>query len=119
MFSHAENSSCDDAPNRSAPRGARDWKTYSPAYNSAFLAALLIQGLFLLFGALLLDGGHFSRGVWIAVLGSWAATWIILFRRPMNPTATDLLIVKYAFLAMLIFVTAFGWPLVQLLGLER
>ena len=98
---------------------SQTWKFYAPEYNSVFLTALLIQVFFLVLSALLLDGGRMLRCVQVAVLSHWAATAIILFRRPKNPTQADLMIVKYAFLGMIVLVAAFGWPMVQLLGLER
>jgi hypothetical protein len=103
----------------SPPSAGRNWNFYSREYNSAFLVAGLIQFFFLVFAALMLDGGHLLRTVCIAALGHWAAALIVLLRRRTNPTPFDIMLVKYGFLAMLVIVYAIGPALVRLLGLER
>jgi hypothetical protein len=68
--------------------------------------------------ALVLDGGQMHRAFWVAFLGQWATVWIILLRRPMNPTPWDLAIVRYGILPLLAVVAGFGPELLRLLGIK-
>lgn len=96
----------------------RNLKEYSPEYNSAFLTAVVLQSSLALITALVLDHGQTHRAFWVAFLCQWATTCIVLFRRPMNPTRTDLLIVRYGIIPMMAIVTSFGPILVRHLGID-
>ena len=113
------------APNADPPAETRDlaasrnnWKDYSPEYNAAFKTALLLQAVFAVLTALVLDLGQTHRAFWVALLCQWAMVWIILFRRPMNPTRLDLAIVRYGIVLVLIIVAGAGPWLLRLLGLQ-
>jgi hypothetical protein len=99
-----------------APR--RNWRDYSPTYNVAFWTALKIQAGLAILTALVLDLGQTHRAFWVAFLCQWAAVWMILFRRPMNPTRLDLAIVRYGIIPLLIIVAGFGPALLDFLGIK-
>ena len=119
MYRHSQDLPTDNGAAEPLVPTSRGWKKDAPSYNSALTASLWIQGFYLLLTALVLDGGRLHRCTWIAVLGQLCASWIILFRRPMKPSAIDLDVVKNGLKAKLVGVATFGWPLVQLIGLDR
>ena len=112
------------SPNADPPSGTRDsaarinWKDYSPQYNAAFKTALLLQAVLAVLTALVLDFGQTHRAFWVAFLCQWAMVWIILFRRPMNPTRLDLAVVRYGIFPLLIIVAGWGPWLLRLLGVQ-
>lgn len=73
----------------------RNWKDYSGRYNTAFRTALIVQGTLAALTALTLDFGQTHRAFWVAFVCQWLMVWMILFRRPMNPTRLDLAIVRF------------------------
>jgi hypothetical protein len=97
----------------------RNWRDYSPAFNGAMLTGLEIQGVLGILTALILDGGQMHRAFWVAMLCQWSAVFIILLRRPMNPTRLDLAIVRYGVIPLLIVVAGFGPILLRLLGIPN
>ena len=93
----------------------RNGTTYSSDYNAAFKTGLLIQAVFAVATALVMDSGQIHRAFWVAIICQWAMVWMILFRRPMNPTRLDLLIVRYGIIPMILIVVGCGpWVLSQL-----
>jgi hypothetical protein len=97
----------------------RNWKDYSQDYNGAFRTALKLQLGLAIVTALVLDMGQTHRAFWVAFLGQWVAAWIILFRRPMQPTRTDLALVRYGIIPLLVIVAGFGPTLLRLLGIQE
>ena len=104
-----------DAP----PGFRRNWKDYSPQYNVALKTALLLQALIGALTLLVLDSGQTTRAFGVALLCQWAMVWIILLRRPMNPTRSDLILARYGIIPLLFFVAAAGPPLLRLVGLQN
>ncbi len=97
----------------------RDWKDYSPQYNSAMKAAVLLQASMGALSLLILDSGQTTRAFVVALLCQWAMAWIILLRRPKNPTRFDLLLVRYGIIPLLFVVAGAGPPLLRLVGLQK
>ncbi|AMV34010.1 hypothetical protein VN12_17910 [Pirellula sp. SH-Sr6A] len=91
---------------------------YSPQYNAAFRTALLIQSALAILTLLILDFGQMHRAFWVAFLCQWAMVWVILFRRPMNPTRFDLFVVRYGIVPMLFLVGGAGTWCLRLLGVQ-
>jgi len=60
--------------------------------------AIAQQGLFLLFTALLLDGGFMFRVCCAAAIAHWVAMVIVRIRRPAEPSTLDVGVVKFGFL---------------------
>ena len=87
---------------------------YAPFYLADMRAALILQAVVGILAALVLDFGQTLRAFAVAFLCQWALTWIILFRRPMNPTRLDRLAIRYGILPMLLLIlvggaTWLGW----------
>ncbi len=103
-----------------APKGlSRNWKEYAPQYNAAMKTALLLQASIGALTLLVLDSGQTARAFGVALLCQWAMAWIILLRRPMNPTRSDLILVRYGIVAMLFIVAGAGPPLLRFVGLQN
>jgi hypothetical protein len=65
--------------------------------------------------ALLLDGGYALRVCTIAAAVSWAATLLIMLRRPKHPTNVDLAVVAYGFWPAMAM-TILGGPIVSVVS---
>ncbi|MHC4178435.1 MAG: hypothetical protein ACYSWU_13060 [Planctomycetota bacterium] len=76
---------------------ARAWRTRD------FVIALVLQGLLLIFAALLLDGGFLLRLSLMAVITHWIAAGVIVVRRRASPTEFDVGLVRYGFVFWLLF----------------
>ena len=97
----------------------RNWKDYSQEYNGAFWTALKLQLVLAIVTTLVLDMGQTHRAFWVAFLGQWVVAWIILIRRPMHPTRTDLAVVRYGIIPLLLIVAGFGPALLRLRGVQE
>jgi hypothetical protein len=75
----------------------------SSEYSRPVKAALVQQGIVLILGLLMLDGGLTLHMAMLAVIAFWLAFGIVIARRPLAPTRSDLFLVRYGFL--LAFVT--------------
>ncbi|PAW78834.1 MAG: hypothetical protein B9S32_05485 [Verrucomicrobia bacterium Tous-C9LFEB] len=51
----------------------------------------VIQAIFLFFGGLMLDGGFFAQICFYSGCAFWAAALLIMVRRPLHPTRSDIL----------------------------
>ncbi len=78
---------------------------------------LKIQAALAVLTALMLDFGQTHRAFWVAMLCQWAIVFIILVRRPMAPTKSDLVIVRYGIIPLLLVVATFGPVLLRILGI--
>ncbi len=101
-----------------APRAVRGSRNNSPEYNAAFKTGLLMQAVLAVLTALVLDFGQTHRAFWVAFVCQWAIVWIVLFRRPMQPTRVDLAIVRYGIVPLLFIVAGAGPWLLRLLGVQ-
>ena len=110
----------DSATGLDAPIGfSRNWKDYSPQYNVALKTALSLQAVIGALTLLVLDSGQTARAFGVALLCQWAMVWIMLLRRPMNPTRSDLIIARYGIIPLLFIVAGAGPPLLRLVGLQN
>ena len=75
----------------------------APEFGSAIKSALIQQSAGIVLGALALDNGGMFANCAIAVLAHWAAITAILLRRPMLPTKTDTLTVRYGYFPLVAF----------------
>ncbi len=82
-------------------------------------AAVLLQASMGALSLLILDSGQTTRAFVVALLCQWAMAWIILLRRPKNPTRFDLLLVRYGIIPLLFIVAGAGPPLLRLVGLQE
>ena len=84
----------------------------APDYGPAVKRAVIQQVIFLILGALMLDGGYFLRACCVSAIAQWLAITLIVVRRPFIPTKVDLFVARYGFLLVLLFA---GWlaPFIQ------
>jgi hypothetical protein len=66
----------------------------------------------------MLDGGQIYRAFWVAFLCQWATVLIIIFRRARNPTRTDLAIIRYGIIPLLVIVTGLRPAVLLVLGIQ-
>ena len=71
--------------------------TRAGSLRDAFYFSVVQQGIFLLFTALLLDGGVLFRVCGVGSIAYWVGAVIVVVRRPRNPTAKDVILLKYGF----------------------
>jgi len=64
-------------------------------YTPAIIFAFVLQLVILFFCGMVLDLGVLRGLFAIVVLAFWVGVGISLFRRPMNPTVLDLLVIRY------------------------
>jgi hypothetical protein len=74
----------------------------APQYREDFIFSACIQAFFLMAGALCMDGGGMLRYILIVTAAYWAMSLIIVFRRPLRPTRSDLWVVRHGFLLLMI-----------------
>ena len=69
----------------------------SRQFGTAANSALLQNFLVILLSALVLDFGVIARACLIALAAFWIGVGIVVFRRPLAPTATDLAFVRFGY----------------------
>jgi len=89
---------------------------YSSAYNRAMLMGLMIQGVLGILTLLMLDLGHMHRAFWVSMLCQWATVFLLLVRRPMQPTMLDLAIVRYGIVPLFVIISEFGPIFLRIIG---
>ena len=72
------------------------------SYRRAIFEALVLQVILGILAMMVLDGGHIAHTTGIAVLAFWAGAALIIVRRPTAPTPTDLWLLRFGFLPLLI-----------------
>lgn len=78
-----------------SPKGRR----FSGKYWSPLRDTLILQAFFLLVSWLALDGGHLFRYSLFVLAPAWALIFLIVLRRPAEPTPLDLKVVRFSYLA--------------------
>ena len=74
---------------------------------NAIWFSVIQQVPLLLLSGLILDGGMIFKRIAIASIAYWVMTLIILSRRWLNTSDSDILLVKWAFLPILLVVCVF------------
>ena len=74
----------------------------SESYSSPLWRALIHSGIIAILSVLMLDGGETARlsGIGLAVF--WAWVFAAIWRRPQNPTAFDLLLIRWGCLPLIV-----------------
>ena len=83
----------------------------SARYRKAMRGAALIQILVVICSGLILDGGNIEQLCAMALLPFWTVTVIFIWRRPQQPTRTDLMFIRVGYL-LVVVVTGFLAPLI-------
>jgi hypothetical protein len=88
----------------------------SHSYKKPAVRTAVAQGIVLVFGSLVLDGGFFFLAALIAVAAYWAGFLVVIARHPESPTRGDLIWASAGFAITLALTFAFGPLVVQLRG---
>ena len=81
-------------------------------YRPAVTSAVIQQLIFVVLGALTLDGGYLGQACCVTAIAHWSVILLIVLRRPFLPTKVDLIVIRNAFLLLLLFVLCLA-PFIQ------
>ena len=74
---------------------------FSPRYGSALNQAIVLQIVFGVLTALMLDMGQSFGFFKVAFLGHWVGILLIIGRRPLSPTKVDIFFIRWGILLLL------------------
>ena len=74
----------------------------SPSYRAPIYDAVVLQMLLSVLSALILDGGDTARICGIALVAFWAGAIVLIRRRPQSPKRTDIALLRFGYLPVLI-----------------
>ena len=80
----------------------------SPSYKRPIGTAVVVQAIIALLASLILDGGTVARICGIALVAFWGGVAVLIWRRPHNPTKTDLALIQLGYF----LVAGIAWFLV-------
>jgi len=86
----------------------------SANYRKPIFEAIGLQMLIGFLGLLLLDGGTMARICGIALLAFWCSAVMLIWRRPKSPTRTDIQLIRFGYLPVVIiayFLVRFIWTI--------
>ncbi len=86
----------------------------SPSYRKPIFEALVLQGVLGLLSLLILDGGTTARICGIALVAFWGGATVMIWRRPLAPTKTDIELLRFGYLPLVVmafFLVHFIWNL--------
>jgi hypothetical protein len=86
----------------------------SSSYRRPVFEALALQALLGLLSGLILDGGTTARICGIALIAFWGGVAVLIWRHPQTPTRTDINLVRFGYLPVVViafFAVHFIWHL--------
>ena len=86
----------------------------SPSYRKPVFEAVGLQVLLGLLSLLILDGGTTARICGIALVAFWGGAALLIWRRPQSPTRTDIQLLRFGFLPLVVvasFLVHFIWTM--------
>lgn len=86
----------------------------SPVYRTAIFEALTLQVLAAVFSLMILDLGQMAQICGIAIVAFWAGATTLICRHRQSPTTTDITLVRFGFLLVIVisfFLIGFIWHL--------
>jgi len=90
----------------------------SPSYRKAVFEAAALQVLLGLLSALLLDGGTMARICGIALVAFWGGAIVLIWRRPLFPSRTDIEFVRFGYLPVVVIAFFLVHFISQIRGME-
>jgi hypothetical protein len=84
----------------------------SSKYNSPIFEAVAIQIVVGILSWLMLDGGMTAQICGIALVAFWGGAVVLIWRHPQSPTKTDIVLVRFGFLPIVVaafFLSQFIW----------
>jgi len=86
----------------------------SDSYRQPIFDALKLQVIIGVLSLMILDGGQCGQICGAALLAFWGGAAVLIWRRPQTPTKTDLQLLRFGYLPIVIFagvVIRFAWHL--------
>ena len=84
----------------------------SSGYRKPIFEAVALQAILGLLSLLILDGGTTARICGIALVAFWGGTVVLIWRRPQSPTKTDVELIRFGYLPLVVvafFLVHFIW----------
>ncbi len=94
--------------------GLKDLLPISPGYRKPVFEALALQAVLGFCSLLILDGGTTARVCGIALVAFWGGAAVLIWRRPLSPTKTDIWLIRFGYLPLVVlafFLVHFIWNL--------
>ena len=83
----------------------------APSYRRAVLVSAVLQVAVLFGSGLVLDFGALAQICWMALAPYWIGVFLVVWRRPQQPTRFDLALIRVGYLSV-VAVTLFLAPLI-------
>jgi len=90
----------------------------SSSYRKPIFEAVALQALLGLLSALILDGGTTARICGIALVAFWGGAAVVIWRRPRSPTRTDIELLRFGYLPLLVIAFLFVHFIWTMRGVE-
>ena len=74
----------------------------SPSYRKPIFEAVVLQVIVGILSLMILDGGDCARICGAALLAFWGGAVVLIWRRPVTPTKTDLELIRFGYLPVVI-----------------
>ncbi|HEV2394162.1 MAG TPA: hypothetical protein VG146_17555 [Verrucomicrobiae bacterium] len=74
----------------------------SKDYDNPVFEALAIQAIIGLLSLMILDGGQVAQVCGVALLAFWAGASLLIYRRRLSPSRTDLQVIRFGYLPVLV-----------------
>ena len=86
----------------------------SPSYRTPIFEAVGLQVILGILSLMVLDFGETARICGIALIAFWGGAAVMMWQRPKSPTRTDILLVRFGYLPLVVlagFLIHFIWHL--------
>src|SRR5258706_80697 len=90
----------------------------SPSYRTPIFEAVALQLVLGLLSSLILDGGATARICGIALVAFWSGATLLIWRRPVSPTRSDLQLIRFGYLPLVVVAFFLVHGIWQLRGVE-
>ena len=87
----------------------------SPSYRSAIFDAVKLQVVLGILSLMILDGGDSAHICGAALLAFWGGAVVLIWRHPLTPTTTDLQLIRFGYLAVLVI----SFAVIELVWVKR
>jgi hypothetical protein len=79
---------------------------FSPSYRKPVFEAVALQALLGILSLMILDGGDCAHICGAALVAFWGGATVLIWRHPHSPTKTDLELVRFGYLPVLVIAFA-------------
>jgi hypothetical protein len=104
MIDQMGTSTSPDPPGAGVPAPARPRRSFefSPLYRPAVLGCLAVQAFLFILTGLMLDFGRMNKLCAIVIVAQWIGFFVVLGRRPLSPTQSDLWFIRWGSVPLLL-----------------